>query len=425
MASIAQTIENSSPDDLASAAKDLDAASIEKLKAAMMAAKSAKPKVLFVLGGPGVGKGTQCTKIVENFPEWGHISAGDCLRAERQNPDSKDGELINNYIKEGKIVPVAITVKLIQKAMTAATGKTCFLIDGFPRNKDNVTGWTENVGDGADIAGCLFYEATEEELEKRLLGRGEGRDDDNIETIKKRFKTYVGETQPVAELFKEKGQLISIDGMQPIEDVWGRTKKVIQNIMAKPKVLFVLGGPGVGKGTQCAKIIENFSDWGHISAGDCLRAERNNPDSKDGELINNYIKEGKIVPVAITIKLVQKAMANASGKCCFLIDGFPRNADNVSGWNENVGDSVDVAGCLFYEATEEELEKRLLGRGQGRDDDNIETIKKRFKTYVAETKPVGDIFREKGQLISIDGMKPIDEVWESTKKVIQDVEAKR
>jgi adenylate kinase len=313
-------------------------------------------------------------------------------------------------------------VKLLQKAMASAVGKNCFLIDGFPRNLDNVTGWNEVVGDSVDLAGCLFFEATEEELEKRLMGRGQGRDDDNIETIKKRFKTYVNETQPIGDLFKGKGMLMSIDGMKPIEDVWESTRKLIQKLMAKPKVLFVLGGPGVGKGTQCSKIIESFPNWAHISAGDCLRAERQDPNSKDGELINSYIKDGKIVPVAITVKLIQKAMSAAMDKTCFLIDGFPRNLDNVNGWNEVVGDSADLAGCLFYEATEEELEKRLMGRGQGRDDDNIETIKKRFKTYVNETQPIGDLFKGKGMLISIDGMKPIDDVWASTRKVIQDIE---
>ena len=62
-----------------------------------------------------------------------------------------------------------------------------------------------------------------------------------------------------------------------------------------PQVVFVLGGPGAGKGTQCTNIVERCKGWAHISAGDCLRAERNNPDSKDGELINNIIKEGKSV----------------------------------------------------------------------------------------------------------------------------------
>ncbi|CAK9025624.1 unnamed protein product [Durusdinium trenchii] len=79
------------------------------------AAVPAKPRVLFVLGGPGAGKGTQCAKICEHFPQWQHISAGDCLRAERQDPNSKDGELINTCLKEGKIVPVQITVRLLQK----------------------------------------------------------------------------------------------------------------------------------------------------------------------------------------------------------------------------------------------------------------------------------------------------------------------
>jgi len=83
----------------------------------MVLAAPAKPRVVFVLGGPGAGKGTQCAKICDAYPQWQHISAGDCLRAERQDPNSKDGELINSYIKDGKIVPVQITVRLLHKAM--------------------------------------------------------------------------------------------------------------------------------------------------------------------------------------------------------------------------------------------------------------------------------------------------------------------
>lgn len=194
------------------------------------------PKVLFVLGGPGAGKGTQCAMVVENFPKWAHISAGDCLRAERNNPNSKDGELINSLIKEGKIVPVAITVKLLINAMDeeAKKGKTCFLIDGFPRNLDNVTGWTENVGDKAAVMGVLFYEASEEELQKRLLGRGEGRDDDQIDVIKKRFATYLKDTMPIVDKYRRDGQVISIDGMKPIDEVWKVTEQTIRDTEAKP-----------------------------------------------------------------------------------------------------------------------------------------------------------------------------------------------
>lgn len=84
-----------------------------------------KPIVIFILGGPGAGKGTQCDRIVSTFG-FKHLSAGDllreercvCLKFERANnraSGSADAVLIENYIKEGKIVPVKITVSLLDK----------------------------------------------------------------------------------------------------------------------------------------------------------------------------------------------------------------------------------------------------------------------------------------------------------------------
>ena len=125
-------------------------------------------RVVFVLGGPGVGKGTQCAKIVAQYG-WVHLSAGDLLREEVKS-GSPNGEMINGYIKEGacaclghqfmsvlstiqpacaphafsgKIVPVDVTVNLIKSAMikSSAAGKSDFLVDGFPRNQDNYDGW--------------------------------------------------------------------------------------------------------------------------------------------------------------------------------------------------------------------------------------------------------------------------------------------
>lgn len=203
-------------------------------KPAAAPAVAALPKVLFVLGGPGAGKGTQCAKIIENYSSWSHISAGDCLRAERQDPNSKDGELINSIIKEGKIVPSEITVSLLEKAMTAqkADGKTSFLIDGFPRSLGNVNAWESVVGDRAQVLGVLFYEANEAEMEKRLLSRGatSGRVDDNIESIKKRFRTYLEETMPIVDKYAAKGMVFSINGMQAVDDVWGVTKATIDKL---------------------------------------------------------------------------------------------------------------------------------------------------------------------------------------------------
>lgn len=224
----------SSASKTAPAAPSSSASKSEASPAAAKAVNEARPRVLFVLGGPGAGKGTQCEKILNEFPEWAHISAGDCLRAERQNPKSKDGEMINKIIKEGNIVPVEITVKLLQNAMAAemANGKSSFLIDGFPRNLDNVIGWEREVGDKAQVLGVLYFEASEAAMEKRLVGRGatSGRVDDNIESIRKRFRTYHGETMPIIMKYQEKGMVFSIDGMPPSDEVFMHTRYKIRSI---------------------------------------------------------------------------------------------------------------------------------------------------------------------------------------------------
>lgn len=89
---------------------------------AVVEEKPPAANVVFVLGGPGAGKGTMCTLAKEQLG-WVHLSAGDLLRAERKS-GSKDAELIESYIEEGKIVPVEITVGLIKKAMEEVTKKS-------------------------------------------------------------------------------------------------------------------------------------------------------------------------------------------------------------------------------------------------------------------------------------------------------------
>jgi UMP-CMP kinase len=88
--------------------------------------------VIFVLGGPGAGKGTQCEKLVKDY-SFKHLSAGDLLREEQDRPGSEFGELIKGMLKEGSIVPQEVTIKLLENAMRATMekeGKNMFLIDG-------------------------------------------------------------------------------------------------------------------------------------------------------------------------------------------------------------------------------------------------------------------------------------------------------
>merc|ERR1719410_2114383 len=100
--------------------------------------------------------------------------------------------MIRTIIAEGKLVPAKVTVRLLQQAMAQAAteGKTHFLIDGFPRNMDNVTTWEAQVAAAADVRGVLFFDASEEAMTQRLLGRNEGRDDDNLATVQRRVVTF-------------------------------------------------------------------------------------------------------------------------------------------------------------------------------------------------------------------------------------------
>ncbi|XP_031379504.1 UMP-CMP kinase 4-like [Punica granatum] len=183
-------------------------------------------------------------------------------------------------------------------------------------------------------------------------------------------------------------------------------------IKKKPTVVFVLGGPGSGKGTQCANIVKHFG-FTHLSAGDLLRAEIKSG-SENGTMIENMIKEGKIVPSEVTIKLLQNAMLE-SGNDKFLIDGFPRNEENRAAFEAVT--KIEPAFVLFFECSEEEMERRLLSRNQGREDDNIETIRKRFKVFVESSMPVVEYYESKGKVRKIDAAKPIEEVFEAVKTV--------
>lgn len=190
--------------------------------------------------------------------------------------------------------------------------------------------------------------------------------------------------------------------------------------MTKPSVVFVLGAPGAGKGTQCQKIVDKFG-YVHLSAGDLLRAERNTPGSQYGELIENHIRNGTIVPVEITCSLIEKAMHESSSNN-FLIDGFPRNKNNLDGWNKEMGEKAKVLFVLFFDCTESVCIDRCLRRGEegsGRSDDNIESLKKRFSTYYNDTMPIIQHYEAMDMVRRVDGTESPDQVFEAVQKVFE------
>ncbi|WVN88030.1 uncharacterized protein L203_103229 [Cryptococcus depauperatus CBS 7841] len=197
----------------------------------------------------------------------------------------------------------------------------------------------------------------------------------------------------------------------------------------KVTVIFVLGGPGAGKGTQCEKLVADYG-FKHLSAGDLLRAERNRAGSTYGAMITEHITEGKIVPMEVTIKLLENAMSEtlssppstpgwSNGHGRFLIDGFPRKIDQAIKFDESVCKSSFV---LFLATSEEILLERLLERSKtsGRDDDNKESIVKRFRTFVETSMVVVNYYRERNKVVEVDSSPAIDVVYDKVKLSIDE-----
>ena len=175
----------------------------------------------------------------------------------------------------------------------------------------------------------------------------------------------------------------------------------------KPRIVFVIGGPGCGKGTQCKRIVQNFK-YQSFSTGDLLRQYVK--DKKEGyEEIENQMKEGKLISSTTLMKVLKEYIVHSRNKK-ILVDGYPRNQENIDIWEKEMKDLVEVKGALYIEVSNEEMKKRLLGRNEGRADDNEETIAKRLTTFEKETKPIVEYFEKQGNLIKIDGMKTVDEI---------------
>ncbi|XP_034952315.1 UMP-CMP kinase 2 [Chelonus insularis] len=192
-----------------------------------------KPEVLFILGGPGSGKGTLCYHLVKKTG-YVHLSAGDLLREERARPGSEFGEMIETHIRNGHIVPVEVTCSLLDRAMQMSSNpQKRFLIDGFPRNQDNLDGWTKTMTDKAIVKGVIFLECSQEVCTQRCINRGlkgSGRSDDNPESLIKRHETFINQTMPIIKYYEERGLLYKFNSMKPPKAVVADVCKKLEEI---------------------------------------------------------------------------------------------------------------------------------------------------------------------------------------------------
>jgi len=175
-------------------------------------------------------------------------------------------------------------------------------------------------------------------------------------------------------------------------------------------IIFILGGPGSGKGTQCEKIVAEYG-FCHMSTGDLLRDEVAS-NSPRAEKLKQTMAEGKLVSQDTVLELIRDCMEKNHRAKGYLIDGFPRDVPQGRKFENELSRCVAI---MYFEATNDEMTKRLMGRAKtsGRVDDNAETIKKRLHTFESQTMPV---VKEWGNRVrTVNAMRGTDEIFADVK----------
>ena len=198
--------------------------------------------------------------------------------------------------------------------------------------------------------------------------------------------------------------------------------------------IVLLGAPGAGKGTQAKQLVGAYH-IPHISTGDIFRAavDEGTPLGLEAK---KYMDAGELVPDKLVIDLMNERLSQADTAAGFILDGFPRTAAQAVALDEALGASdrkIDTA--LSIEVDPEVIVKRLGARRtcadcgrittadegdtctacggplQQRDDDNEATIRNRLSVYAKQTEPLIDYYQGKGVLVTVDGDRPVEEVW--------------
>ncbi|WP_061911116.1 adenylate kinase [Streptococcus cristatus] len=209
--------------------------------------------------------------------------------------------------------------------------------------------------------------------------------------------------------------------------------------------LLIMGLPGAGKGTQAAKIVEQFH-VAHISTGDMFRAAMAN-ETEMGVLAKSYISKGELVPDEVTNGIVKERLAQDDIKeTGFLLDGYPRTIDQAHALDQILADlGIQLDAVINIEVNPDSLLERLSGRiihretGETfhkvfnppvdykeedyyqREDDKPETVKRRLDVNIAQGQPIIDHYRAQGLVHDIQGNQEIEAVFSDIGKVLSNL----
>ena len=186
--------------------------------------------------------------------------------------------------------------------------------------------------------------------------------------------------------------------------------------------LLLIGTPGAGKGTQASKLSEVFGIPA-ISTGDIFRENVKNQ-TQLGLEAKSYMDSGDYVPDSLTNKLVRDRLKNPDCANGFLLDGYPRTADQVSELDSILKETKgSLDAVIQLTADTDEVVRRLAKRAidQGRSDDTEDVIRNRMAVYEEQTAPLITMYAARGSLVMVDGLGEIDDV---TNRIVEALNAK-
>ena len=175
------------------------------------------------MGPPGAGKGTQARFVADHFGVPA-ISTGDIFRANVAQ-GTPLGVEAQRYMDAGEYVPDEVTNQMVRNRIDEDDAAPGFLLDGYPRTLAQVTELDGMIGfTGHQLDAVVVLTVDPEELVQRLLQRAQtdGRADDTEDVIRRRQEVYTEQTEPLIEVYRERGILIEVDGMGEVDDVTAR-----------------------------------------------------------------------------------------------------------------------------------------------------------------------------------------------------------
>lgn len=215
--------------------------------------------------------------------------------------------------------------------------------------------------------------------------------------------------------------------------------------------ILIMGGPGAGKGTMSAKIVEKYNVC-HISTGDIFRSEIGNQ-TELGMMAKSYMDKGLLVPDEVTNQMVKSYLENLEDKKNgFLLDGYPRTIDQAKAFDAlSEGSDLAIDTVIAMELDFSVLSGRITGRRLCRNcgeiyhmvtkppkqegvcdncggelyqrkDDTEESLKVRLDEYSRQTKPVLDFYEKKGLVKHINADQPIEKVWQDVQAALESAE---